>query len=194
VDETYVDYAGAGESLETLAANRANVVVCKSLSKAYALSGARAAYMCSAQTTLDALRGYAPPWSVGLLAQVAAIAALQDEAYYRARWEETNWLREQLAQQLTQLTGWEVLPSIANFLLCHLPMTGPTAAQVVAMCRQRGLYLRDVGSMGRHFGKHVLRIAVKDAATNLQMLKLLESSLDELGATGRPVTREPVAA
>ena len=47
IDETYVDYAGANESLERFAARSNNVVVCKSMSKVYALSGARAACLAS---------------------------------------------------------------------------------------------------------------------------------------------------
>jgi histidinol-phosphate/aromatic aminotransferase/cobyric acid decarboxylase-like protein len=47
IDEIYVDYAGPGESLEAFAASSRNVVVCKSMSKVYALSGARAAYLCA---------------------------------------------------------------------------------------------------------------------------------------------------
>jgi histidinol-phosphate/aromatic aminotransferase/cobyric acid decarboxylase-like protein len=48
VDETYIDYAGSGESVESLTAVHPNLVVCKSMSKAYALSGARVAYLCAA--------------------------------------------------------------------------------------------------------------------------------------------------
>jgi len=45
VDETYIEYAGSGESLEQFAARSENVIVCKSMSKVYALSGARVAYL-----------------------------------------------------------------------------------------------------------------------------------------------------
>src|SRR5262249_31982909 len=45
IDETYTDYVGASESLETFAAKSQNVIVCKSMSKVYALSGARVAYL-----------------------------------------------------------------------------------------------------------------------------------------------------
>src|SRR5688572_29958959 len=55
IDEAYVDFLGGGESLEKFAATRANVVVCKSLSKAYALAGARAAYLAGAPGRIAAL-------------------------------------------------------------------------------------------------------------------------------------------
>ena len=56
IDEAYIDYVGAKESLERLAASLPNVIVCKSLSKGYALSGARAAYLCGAPQTLAELK------------------------------------------------------------------------------------------------------------------------------------------
>ncbi len=173
IDETYVEFAGRAETLESFAAASTNVIVCKSMSKVYALSGARAAYLCGPEPIIAELRGLTPPWAVGLPAQVAAVAALQDPDYYAARFAETHLLREALADELSRFDGWEVLPGIANFLLCHLPETGPTAAVLVARCQAQGLFLRDVGVMGQNFGAHALRIAVKDAATNQRMVEIL---------------------
>ncbi|MCW5555593.1 MAG: aminotransferase class I/II-fold pyridoxal phosphate-dependent enzyme, partial [Verrucomicrobiae bacterium] len=173
VDETYVEYAGPDESLERFAAASRNVVVCKSMSKVYALSGVRAAYLCGPAPMIEELRGITPPWAVSLPAQVAAVAALQDANYYAARYTETHELRPLLTRGLAGFHGWEIVPGIANFLLCHLPEDGPTAAEFVSRCRAQGLYLRDVGVMGRNLGQHTLRIAVKDAATNARMLEIM---------------------
>lgn len=174
VDETYVEYAGRDQSLETFAAQSRNVVVCKSMSKLYALSGARAAYLCGPVEIISALRPLTPPWAVSLVAQVAAVAALQDQEYYVTRWRETHQLRAQLSDALRQLDGWDVLPGVANFLLCFLPEHGPTAADFVQDCRAHGLFLRDVGSMGRNLGRRALRIAVKDAPTTERMLNIIQ--------------------
>jgi histidinol-phosphate/aromatic aminotransferase/cobyric acid decarboxylase-like protein/GNAT superfamily N-acetyltransferase len=172
VDETYVEYAGSGQSLETFAAESDNVIVCKSMSKVYALSGARAAYLCAAPHQLEQLRAITPPWVVSLPAQVAAVNALRDPQYYAARYRETAELRQSLAAGLEEL-GWDVLPGIASFLLCHLPADGPSAASVTAACRRRDLFVRDAALMGTRLGTHALRIAVKDAATNRKMLEIL---------------------
>ena len=175
VDETYIEYAGPNESIEPFAAASANVVVGKSMSKVYALSGARAAYLCGPASVMEELRAINPPWAVSLLAQVAAIAALQDPDYYAARHAETHQRRTELAETLAETTGWEVLPGVANFLLCHLPEDGPDAATIVKLSRARGLFLRDAGAMGRSLGKHTLRIAVKDAETNERMLRIISA-------------------
>jgi histidinol-phosphate/aromatic aminotransferase/cobyric acid decarboxylase-like protein len=50
---------------------------------------------------------------------------------------------------------------------------GPTAAAVVERCRQQGLFLRDAAAMGSQLGRHALRIAVKDAATNHRIVEIL---------------------
>jgi len=179
VDETYQDYAGPNESLERFAADSQNIIVCKSMSKAYALSGARAAYLCGPQQLLARLRRKSPPWAVSLPAQVAAAAALQDPDYYAARWQETHGLRNSLAAQLAENTDWLVLPSVANFLLCLLPERGPAASQVVCACRLQGLFLRDARSMsrGRGWGDQALRMAVKDEVTNARMTDILQRVL-----------------
>jgi histidinol-phosphate/aromatic aminotransferase/cobyric acid decarboxylase-like protein len=172
IDETYIEYAGPGESIESFAAQSENIVVCKSMSKVYALSGARAAYLCAGPHQLEALRAITPPWVVSLPAQVGAVRALQDLEYYRGRWTETADLREELASGLAGL-GWDVLPGIANFLLCHLPDDGPDAATLVRLCRERDLFIRDAALMGADIGGRTVRIAVKDRETNGWMLRIL---------------------
>src|SRR6185436_3843880 len=73
VDETYIEYIGCEQSLGKFAARASNVVVCKSMSKVYALSGLRVAYLCAAPQMLEELRSFTPPWAVSLLAQVAGV-------------------------------------------------------------------------------------------------------------------------
>lgn len=178
IDETYVDYAGADQSLERFAAQSENVIVCKSLSKVYALSGARAAYLCAGPHQLEALRAITPPWVVSLPAQVAAVRALENHAYYFARYAETHAARDRLALDLRAL-GWDVLPGIANFLLCHLPSTGPDAETIVQRCRAHGLFLRNARAMSQHLGDRTVRLAVKDPTTNARMLEVLRTVLGE---------------
>jgi histidinol-phosphate/aromatic aminotransferase/cobyric acid decarboxylase-like protein len=180
VDETYIEYAGGvPESLERAASASDNLIVCKSMSKVYALSGARVAYLCSGPRQLEELRAITPPWVVGLPTQVAAVHALEDAEYYAARYAETAMLREALAGQLRSL-GWEIIPGVANFLLCHLPPHGPTAAAVVRECRIRGLFLRDAGAMGIGLGDRTVRIAVKDSGTNARMVEVLKQVIASL--------------
>ncbi|MDP9203546.1 MAG: aminotransferase class I/II-fold pyridoxal phosphate-dependent enzyme, partial [Gemmatimonadota bacterium] len=174
-----VEYAGNSRSLERFAAASKNVVICKSMSKVYALSGARCAYLCGPAHMMDELRAISPPWSVSLPGQIAACEALRSTSYYEKRWEETHALRGQLAAGLAAL-GWDVVPGCANFLLCHLPPDQPAAAGLVAECRRRGLFIRDVANMGSCFDARTVRVAVKDRETNQEILERLRVTLMEM--------------
>jgi histidinol-phosphate/aromatic aminotransferase/cobyric acid decarboxylase-like protein len=178
IDETYVDYVGPDHSLETYAAASSNVMVCKSMSKAYALSGVRVAYLCGPPALIDDLRPYCPPWSVSLPGQMAACAALRATEYYRRMWHATHVLRTELQSGLEAL-GWDVVPGCANFLLCGLPTSGPDAAELVSRTRRLGLFVRDVDNMGQSLSRHALRVAVKDRSTNHRMVELLRVALAE---------------
>ena len=109
------------------------------------------------------------------LLQVAAVRALQDPAYYAARIAETARHREWLACELRRL-GWDVVPGLANFLLCHLPANGSDAPSLMRRCRERGLFLRDASTMGPTMGDRVVRIAVRDADTNRRMVEVLRDA------------------
>ncbi|MGZ4963280.1 MAG: aminotransferase class I/II-fold pyridoxal phosphate-dependent enzyme [Limisphaerales bacterium] len=172
IDETYIEYVGRNQSLESFAAQSENVVICKSMSKVYALSGARAAYLCAPPHLLEELRSITPPWAVSLLGQVA-VNALADPEYYAARYAETHRLRESLASELESI-GFEIIPGIANYLLCHLPDHAAIAADIVQRCREQNVYLRDASPMGTQLGDRALRIAVEDAATNAKIIAALK--------------------
>ena len=173
IDETSVDYAGPNESLERFAAASENVIVSKSMSKVYALSGLRAAYLCAPPRIVEELKELTPPWAVSLPAQIAAIEALRDTKYYAARWAETHSLRAELVEALSARLRMEIVPSVTNFIFCRLPQDAPSATATCARCRTRGLYLRDASGMSPRCGTHAVRIAVKDRETNRKVVEIL---------------------
>ena len=181
IDETYVEYAGTGESLERLAATRDRVVVCKSMSKMYALSGVRVAYAITAPAEARALRRRTPPWAVSLPGQIAAVRALESSAYYGRRWSETQQIRDELARRLEAIGGLEVIEGVANFVLVHLASHLPTARTIVERCHEHGLYLRDAGAMSPSLGDRALRIAVRDRSTTRRMVEILGRELNPWG-------------
>jgi histidinol-phosphate/aromatic aminotransferase/cobyric acid decarboxylase-like protein len=176
VDETYLNYVDEGNSLEILASQSQRLLVCVSMSKTYALSGARCAYLCGPEAVLHDLRQWTPPWSVSHAAQIAACVALENLEYYRTCWLTTTILRQELSTGLRDL-GLDPVPGVANFVLAHLTADHPRASQVIAYCQRQNLYLRDVTSMGQSWGEDVIRIAVKDRTTNARMLAILAGLL-----------------
>lgn len=185
IDETYIEYAGAEHSLESFAVQSENVIVCKSMSKIYALSGLRAAYLCASPHQLEELKVITPPWSVSLPAQIAATYALHANDYYAMRHWETKELREKLVQELYTMGITEIIPGIANFVMFHLPETMDTAESIVKKCRDSGLFLRNVAGMGSEVGHRAMRMAVKDEETNNRMLEIFRTTINQTNSIPR---------
>ncbi|GGX65713.1 hypothetical protein GCM10010358_20140 [Streptomyces minutiscleroticus] len=192
IDEAYLGYVDPDESLAGLAVTDPRVVVCTSLSKMYALSGMRAAYLVAEPTTAAQLRRWTPPWPVSLPAQLAAVAALRDPAYYGDRWLRTHALRRQLAAGLAGADEYvAVEEAVANFLTVTLPSGGPSAAQLVDACRRHDVYLRDLSPLSPQYEGRTVRIAVKDTAGNARVVAAFRAALDELRPGPAPLVATP---
>ena len=178
IDEAYIDYAGPEESLETFATTQKNVIVCKSMSKVYALSGIRAGYLCAHPQTLRPLRTLTPPWIVSLPGQVAASMALRDPEYYEMRYAETHHFRSTLAENIVTTTPIKVFEGIANYILCYLPEEGITVESFINQCQIQGLFLRNAWTTAPRLGSNAFRIAVKDRETNKRMVEIIESVIN----------------
>lgn len=201
IDEAYLGYVDPADSLAGLATVDPRVVVCTSLSKMYALSGMRAAYLVAAPDTAGELRRWTPPWPVSLPAQLAAVTALRDPAYYAERWARTAVLRRSLSGGLAELDGFaSVHEGVANFLTVTLPPDGPSAARLVRECRRHDVYLRDLSPMSPVYEGRTFRVAVRDTAENARIVAACRSALEalreadaetgaEAGADGLPAGR-----
>jgi histidinol-phosphate/aromatic aminotransferase/cobyric acid decarboxylase-like protein len=174
VDETYMAYIEGDHSLERATTTHRNLVVLTSMSKVYALSGARVGYLIGHPDILNRVGRFIPPWSVSLLGQIAGTEALRDPDYYRSKYAETRRLRADMEAQLAHLPV-EVFPSACNFLLvrlCHR-----SAATVVGQLRRQRIYLRNCDSMSTQFHDDFIRIAVKDPAANQRILNAFRQAL-----------------
>ena len=179
IDETYVEYAGREQTLERFAEKSNNVFVCKSMSKVYALSGLRAAYLCANPNNIRPLKRITPPWVISLPAQIAATYALKQEDYYIKKYQETHELRDKLELQLKQIGIDEIIPGIANFIMFHVGNDKFSASRIVNECKLKKLYLRDLSGMGKSFEDDAIRMAVKDLNTNNKMIEILKECLNK---------------
>ena len=179
IDETYVEYAGREQTLERFAEKSNNVFVCKSMSKVYALSGLRAAYLCANPNNIWPLKRITPPWVISLPAQIAATYALKQEDYYIKKYQETHELRDKLELQLKQIGIDEIIPGIANFIMFHVGNDKFSASRIVNECKLKKLYLRDLSGMGTSFEDDAIRMAVKDLNTNNKMIAILRECLNK---------------
>jgi len=172
VDETYVDYLFGNQSLEREVAHFRNLVVLKSMSKVYALSGLRVAYLAASEEMVRRVGRYLPPWSASLPAQVAAVEALHDPDYYQQRYRETHLLRCQALEALADMEGVQVFDSCANFYL--LKCTQQSATWVQTKLEAENIFIRHCDSMSPRFNDNFLRIAVKNREQNAKIVSALK--------------------
>src|SRR6266568_3515895 len=118
LDEAYVDFAR--EHALNLALEYPHVMVARTFSKAYALCFQRVGYFVGHPSLIAALDKIRDSYNINGLGQIAALATLNDLAYYRANFKKIIRTREELTRDLSAL-GFEVFPSQTNFLLVHPP-------------------------------------------------------------------------
>lgn len=114
VDEAYIDFAQVPSAMPLAAAGKA--LVLRTFSKVFGLAGARVGYLVGDPEVLDVLRSIRAPFSVGALAQAAAVAALADTEHYEAARRRTIVNRARLTDLLRE-RGYAPVASQANFVL-----------------------------------------------------------------------------
>lgn len=177
IDETYIDFIGREQSIEGFITNHKNLVVLKSMSKVYALSGARVGYLAAHSEVIGQVKGYIPPWSVGLIGQVAGVEALKNEDYYRERIAETHRLRSDFSEKLGEIPGVVVYPGGANFVLLGIGDTGKKAQDVCDELARKNIYVRDASSMSSQFDQNFIRTSVRDRKSNYKIYSALREVL-----------------
>jgi histidinol-phosphate aminotransferase len=178
IDETYIEYVGSEESVEREAARRPNLIVIKSMSKVYALSGLRVGYLVAHPSTIRRLALWVPPWSVSLPAQLAAIEALDDPLYYQERYRQTVFLRDRMTSHLASIPGLKIYPSKAN---CLLVETASSAETIVDAMSDLNIFVRNCDSMSAQFNDRFIRIAVKEQRENERIAEALQTVTRKLG-------------
>lgn len=158
IDEAYIDYTTMA-SVQSLAASSRNVIVLKSLSKVFALSGLRAAYLVAHPERIASIRKHTPPWWVSLPAQIAAIKALGAKDYYLARYAETNELRTKFLASVRDLSLC-CRAETANWVLLELP-PGLSAQATCDRLAHQGIFVRNAGLTAPSLRDQYLRIAIK---------------------------------
>jgi histidinol-phosphate aminotransferase len=175
VDEAYAPFAR--ENAVGLLAGRANLVVVRTLSKAYALAGIRVGYALADAAVVGLIDRVRDSYNVSRLSQAAALAAIGDPGYYAGVVERIKSTRDFHMRSWSMQRGWFTFPSQANFISTEprdsLGRTGPGVAKAAFDF----LFSRKV--LVRHFPSDALtasflRISV---GTDDEML-VLEDTLD----------------
>jgi histidinol-phosphate aminotransferase len=172
VDEAYGEFSSSPGALSLLD-EFANLVVLRTLSKAYALAGARLGVLAGAPALLSLLRTLLPPYLIPTPSLAAAETLLTPESLARVRAEIDGALarRGELAAGLAELGSVErVWPSETNFLLVKCRNAGA----VLEACREEGLLVRDFSRQPRLEG--CLRVTVGSADEVVRVLRAFASA------------------
>lgn len=167
LDQAYVEFAGAQDDLTGLVGSRPNLVVFRTLSKAYAAAGFRIGYAVAQPDLAREIGKAVLPFNVDLAAEELALALLERPEGAKARVARVIEERARVARAL-RAAGHAVTSSSANFLF-----VGPRGGDAAAVRRallERGVLVRDVtaAAAGR------LRVTIGTPAENDLFLGALQ--------------------
>ena len=168
LDEAYREFVTDPDVPDGLAAygDRPNVVVLRTLSKAWGLAGVRVGFLVAAPNVADVVRKVLTPFSTSALAQAAALAALDAADEVDRRVGRVLVERDRLGTALGKLVP-DVPGSQANFF--WLPL-GDGSAPFAAACEQRGVIVRPFQGDG-------VRVTIGTETENDAFLSAAESAL-----------------
>jgi histidinol-phosphate aminotransferase len=173
VDEAYIQFGG--ESVVSEIPNNPNLVVLRTMSKAYGLAGLRVGFLLAQDHAAQAVAKVRGPFRLNAVSERAARLAISEDAWLAEVVRETKAQRSILADALRE-RGFLVHPSDANFLLAQVPpgWDGPALASELA---KRGVWIREYSG---DFSKHV-RITIGPAHLMREFLGALDAVLHAKG-------------
>lgn len=168
VDEAYLPFFPDEDerTLVPAAALRDNLIVLRSMTKIYAFPGLRIGYAVGSADTMAHLRRCQQPWTVTTAAEVAAVAALDDDEYLGTTLDLIATEAARLTELLWQMPGVQPLwpgperpqaaPPLANFVVASLVDTRWNSVQVQEALARRGLFVRECSNYrGLEIGSRV---------------------------------------
>ena len=184
VDEAYAEFARAGtRSAMALLPGRERLVVTRTMSKAFALAGARVGYLAADPAVVAALLLVRLPYHLSSITQAAARAALAHAQTLLSTVEDVKAQRDRIVEQVSEI-GLDPVPSDANFVLVGGLSDAPAAWRALV---ERGVLVRDVGIPGH------LRVTAGTPAETTAFLTALREVLADGGAVGTTTTSAPVS-
>ena len=171
VDEAYGEFASC--SVAGRVCDYPNLLVVKTLSKAYALAGARCGYALGNKALIDGLKtikNSMNSYTVNAVTEAVAIAALSDKKYYAELVDKINAQREETADALRQL-DFEVLPSSSNFIFArHKRISG---SEIYFKLKENGVLVR-------HFKSDRINDFVRITIGTKEEMKILLTEISKI--------------
>lgn len=172
VDEAYGEYLDGADAYNSVPwlAEFPNLILSRTLSKAFGLAGLRIGFGFAAPVLIDLMNRVRQPFNVNHLAMVAAVAAIDDEAFIaKSRALNSAGLAD-LRAAFTQ-RGIEFLPAYGNFITFKV---GAKAGKVFESLLKQGVIVRPIAGYGM---PDWLRVTVGTGAQNQRFLAALDTAL-----------------
>jgi histidinol-phosphate aminotransferase len=171
VDEAYAEFVTEPdwETAFPLAREASNIVVTRTFSKIHGLGGLRIGFGYVPLAVEQAVERIRLPFNVSVAGLDAAVAALSDEEHQKASRDLVLHWRPRLTQAIKGF-GFDVLPSVGNFILVIFPNEGRTAAAANEYLMSKGIIVRGVGGYGL---PDALRITIGNEDQNRALLDAL---------------------
>ena len=168
VDEAYYEYVEAKDYADTLSLLKTyeNLFIIRTFSKMYGLAGLRIGYGIGHEEFVGWLNRIREPFNVNSLAQVAALACLKDQPYYRAIAKKIRQERRFLYKSFKQLQ-LNFIESWTNFILVKVS----NAKEVSLQLMKKGVIVRDMSFWGLPY---YIRVTIGNSAENKRFIKVLE--------------------
>lgn len=175
IDEAYMDFAESEPDSSLLASGELpeNTAFMRTFSKSFGLAGMRVGYGILPPSLADYCWRARLPFSVNILAEEAALAALEDTTFYSFTMQTVRQGRNALTVGLTAL-GCNVWPSAANFILFSLPENTLSAHDCFETLLRKGIIIRPLNSY--NLPGH-LRVSIGNEAENRTFLLAMDEIL-----------------
>ncbi len=171
-DEAYFEYVESEEyssGLQYVKEGR-NALVFRTFSKIYGLAALRIGYAMTTPAIAQAIERVTEPFNVNMPAQVAALAALDDQEHVEKSQQANSQGKQYLYGEFARM-GLDYIPTEANFILVD---TGTNCQGVFKNLLRQGVIVRT----GDVFGyPNSIRVTVGTAAENQRFIKSLEKAL-----------------
>lgn len=191
IDESFIEFLPHPDALSLMELHDCkapNIIVIRSLTKTYAVPGARLGFMHAAPSVCYAVRAELPAWPVSSFAEAIAVRALQDTAFIPASREllrtEAGWFISRIAEfGLFRIihgdsAGTVVSPTGANFLLLDC-IQSECGQPIAAALLHRGIAVRQfIPEEG--LSKRYMRIAIRNRTDNARFLDALAAITEEI--------------
>jgi histidinol-phosphate aminotransferase len=171
MDEAYIEFLDEPLDLSALVRSgaRKNLILMRTFSKIYGLAGLRIGYGIGHPELIAALEKIRQPFNVNLLAQTAALAALDDDEHVRQT-RANNFDGLQFFSRAFRDLKLEYVPSFANFILVRVG----EGQKVFAAMQGQGVIVRP---MGGYQLPEWIRISVGTPKENERSLEALKLAL-----------------